>query len=283
MSGPSYILPLRVRLYDLDVRDQVPCATLLRYFEETAMQASSHLGFTLDWYKERGQFWVIRTMRLERNGVARYEDNLEIRTWVSSMTRVRADRNYIVRRVQDGQVLARATANWVYLDRKTMYPARIAPEIVALFSNPEPPALPGRKKAGSPTNPGPEIQGQITRRAFYFEADSARHTNNAVYVEWLEEAVRETLLANDYSLPMDTGPALWYYRHTLDYVNPARPGDELEITTRLQSQGKTSGHWRQEIRRQGSRELVVRAECETLWIDSNNRPMRWREALRAPQ
>ena len=109
------------------------------------MQASSHMGFTLDWYNRRGQFWVIRTMRLERSVAAVYEDELEIRTWVSAMTRVRADRNYIVRRVRDGRVLARATANWVYLDRKTLHPVRIAPEIVALFTNPEPTALPPRK------------------------------------------------------------------------------------------------------------------------------------------
>jgi acyl-CoA thioester hydrolase len=280
MSGPSYTFPIRVRLYDLDVRDQVPCSTLMRYFEETAMQASSHLGFTLDWYLERGQFWVIRTMRLERKCAAQYEDDLEIRTWVSAMTRVRADRNYVVRRVRDGFILARATANWVYLDRKMMYPARIAPEIVAMFINPEPPALQPQTLAPSRARTGPEIGGQATRRALYFEADSARHTNNAVYVDWLEEAVRETLLANGYSLSLDDGPSLWFYRHSLEYVNPARPGDELEITTSLHSQGKTSGYWQQEIRRLDSRALVVRADCETIWVDENNRPVRWHEPAR---
>ena len=53
MAGSAYTMPLRVRLYDLDLRDQVSTATLFRFLEETAMQASSHLGFTLEWYREQ--------------------------------------------------------------------------------------------------------------------------------------------------------------------------------------------------------------------------------------
>jgi acyl-CoA thioester hydrolase len=275
MPAPSYTMPLRVRLYDLDLRNQVSCATLFRYFEETAMQASSHLGFTLNWYEERGQFWVIRTMRLERNGAAEYEDELEIRTWVSAMTRVRADRNYLVRRAQDGRVVARATANWVYLDRKTMYPARIAPEIVAMFNEAEPPTLPPRagRKSFFPLETA--IESTTIRRAAYYEADSAKHTNNAIYVDWLEEAIRDTLLARGYLLQLDGGPALWFYRHSLEYLNSARPGDELEIATRLLGRGQSAGHWEQEIRRAVSREVVARDVCVTLWLDENNRAVRW--------
>jgi YbgC/YbaW family acyl-CoA thioester hydrolase len=278
MSGPTYTLPLRVRMYDLDLRGQVSCSTLFRYFEETAMQASSQLGFTLDWYNDRGQFWVIRTMSLERNSPAQYQDDLEIRTWVSAMTRVRADRNYLVRRVRDGRVLVRATANWVYLDRKTMYPARIAPEIVAMFTNAEPPALPQQKTTKSLLDLDLDIQGHSARRALYYDADSARHTNNAVYVNWLEEAVRETLLAKGYSLGLDGGPSPWFYRHSVEYLNPARPGDELEIETKLIGRGKSAGQWRQQVRRVHSHEVVAREECVTIWVDEQNRPIRWHEA-----
>ncbi|MCI0478404.1 MAG: hypothetical protein L0Y55_19350 [Anaerolineales bacterium] len=55
-----------MNLYDLDLREEVSCATLFRYFEETAMRGSAHFGFTLDWYRARQQFWVIRTMQMER-------------------------------------------------------------------------------------------------------------------------------------------------------------------------------------------------------------------------
>lgn len=277
MPGASFTLPIRVRLYDLDLREQVSCATLLRYFEETAMQASSHLGFTLDWYNERGQFWVIRMMRLERNLPARYQDELEITTWVSAMSRIRADRNYLVRRIRDGSVLARASANWVYLDRKTLFPARIAPEIVALFTNSEPAPLPARWEIKPSLHRESELQCITRRQALYYEADSAKHTNNAIYVDWLEEAARETASASNYQLQVDSGPSLWFHRHHIDYLNSARPGDQLEIETRLVGRGSSAGHWQQEIRRPDTRETLVRAECDTVWIDESNRPIRWRE------
>ncbi len=278
MPVSAYTMLTRVRLYDLDLRNQVSCATFFRYFEETAMQASSHLGFTLDWYNERGQFWVLRAMRLERNVAAEYEDELEIRTWVSSMTRVRADRNYLVRRVPDGRVLARATGNWVYLDRKTMHPARISPEIVAMFDDVEPPALPPVKAGKRLFRVDEEIQSVTLRRAEYFEADSAGHTNNAVYVDWLEEAVRDALVARGYLPQLNDSSALWFHHHSLEYLNSARPGDELEIATRLMGRGQSAGHWRQEIRRVVSQEVVARGECVTLWLDEDDRAIRWDDA-----
>src|SRR5512140_3480691 len=107
MSSTLYTMPMAVTLYDLDLHGEVSNATLLRYFEQAAMQASSHAGFTMEWYQARGQFWVIRTIRLERNSPALYGDDLEIQTWISSLGRVRSDRNYSLRRRQDGKVIAR--------------------------------------------------------------------------------------------------------------------------------------------------------------------------------
>ncbi len=278
MADTSYTMAVRVTLTDLDLRDEVSSASFLRYFEETAMRASGHMGFTFNWYRERGQFWVIRTMRFERRAAAHYQDELEIRTWISSLSRVRSDRNYLVRRVSDDQVLARATANWVYVDAKSLVPARIAPEIVAAFSYTDPAALPPRPRRAALVCPDEKLQGVTTRRAQYYEADSGRHTNNAIYADWLEEAVRDTLLAQGYLLPLDSGPALWFYRHTLEYLNSARPGDQVEIATRLAGRGHSAGNWEQTIRRIPSGEVLMRGECVTLWRDERNHVCPWPRA-----
>ncbi len=267
-------MPIAVRLYDLDLRGEVSNATLLRYFEQAAVQASSHLGFTMQWYQERGVFWVIRTIRLERSIPAHYSSDLEISTWVSSLARVRSDRNYCMRQRSDGKMLARATVNWVYLDAKTLFPTRISPEIVSAFRYTDPEALPPR---GIPRwlQTGQDLEGITTRRAQFYEADSARHTNNAVYIDWLEEAVRDTLLANGYPLPLDGPPSLWFYRHSVEYLNAARPGDLIEISTRLAGTGKSTGYWTEEIRRAGTGERVARNECVTLWRDEKDLVIPW--------
>ena len=66
VANTSFCFPLTVRHYDLDLRGQVAPATLFRYLEEAAIRGSAHFGFDLAWYEARKQFWVIRTLQLER-------------------------------------------------------------------------------------------------------------------------------------------------------------------------------------------------------------------------
>lgn len=280
MTDTRFVYPLTVNLYDLDSREEVSCATFLRYFEETAMRGSAHFGFTLEWYREREQFWVIRTMRMERLCAPRYLDELEISTWISSLGRVRSDRNYLARRAADGRVLARAIANWVYVDAAQMQPVRIHPDITAMFDRHEEPALPPLGKVTLHPEIPAQFEHTTTRVAQFYEADSARHTNNAIYVDWLEEAIRETLRAMNYVLAVDgSTPLPWFHRHALEYARPALPGDTVAIRTRLRRCGHSFGEWEQAISHAASGEQLLRAQTTTVWVDAQNRVVPWRAAL----
>ncbi|UCC51464.1 MAG: hypothetical protein JSV68_20510 [Anaerolineaceae bacterium] len=59
------------------------------------------------------------------------DDELQIATWVSDMKRATAVRHYIVSRVSDNQLLARARALWVWIDLKTSTPIRIPANFIA--------------------------------------------------------------------------------------------------------------------------------------------------------
>lgn len=278
VANTNFAFPLTVRLYDVDVREEVSCATLFRYFEETAIRGSAHFGFTLGWYQKHQQFWVIRTMRMERVCAPHYLDELEIRTWVSSMARVRSDRNYEVRHAGGGRILARGIANWVYVDASQMTPTRIHPEITAMFEPRDPPVLPPLNKLtlAPPQVTAPEHVS--ARRAQFYEADSARHTNNAVYVDWVEEVIRNAVRGMGYPLASDpSAPFLWFYRHALEYARPALPGDSLELRARLSRRGQSVGEWQVEILRTHSREILLRAQSTTIWVDAGNRPVSWRK------
>lgn len=276
MADTSYTLPLSVSLYDLDLREQVSCATLFRYFEETAMRGSAHFGFTLEWYRARRQFWVIRTMQLERTCAPGYLEDLVIRTWVSSMSRVRSDRNYEARRAKDGHLMARGIANWVFVDAASMAPASIPGEIRSMFDRQEPPALPPLTRLTFAPHPPPLLEFRSRRHASFYEADSAQHINNAVYVDWLEETVREALRTQgDVLLADGFYPLPWFYRHALEYARPALPGEELEIQARLARRGRTAGEWNITICESGSGAELLRARTTMLWVDQRNRPVPW--------
>lgn len=240
------------------------------------MRGSSHFGFTLDWYRQHRQFWVIRTLRMERITAPVYEDQLEIRTWISSMARVRSDRNYEIRRVRDGRLVARGIANWVYIDELLKSPARIPPEITTMFDWHEEPALAPLVRLVLHSESPAEFEHLSTRTAQFYEADSAQHINNAVYVDWLEEAVRDALGAMGCTLALDGAASLpWFYRHSLEYVRAAVPGDSIEIRARLMRRGRTRGDWELELSNAQSHEQLMRAHSTMLWVNSRNQPVVW--------
>jgi YbgC/YbaW family acyl-CoA thioester hydrolase len=265
------------------MREEVSCAALFRYFEETAMRGSAHFGFTLEWYRAHQQFWVIRTMQMERLCAPRYLDELEIGTWISSLARVRSDRNYQVHRKADGRLMARAIANWIYVDAQKMQPTRIHPEIAGILDQHAQPALPPVGKVSLHPQIPALFEFTSTRRVQFYEADSAQHTNNAMYVDWLEEAMRDTLCAMGYALALDGAtPLPWFHRHALEYARPAVPGDQIAIRTRLLRQGNSFGEWEQEISHCALHEQMLRATTTTVWVDAHNRIVSWRAAVRTP-
>lgn len=281
VTDTLYLHRQAVALYDLDWNDEVASATLFKYFEEAAMRGSSHFGFTLEWYQAQQQFWVIRTLRMERVCSPHYGDELEIRTWVSSLGRVRSDRNYEIRRRRDGQLIARGIANWVYIDAAQMLPTRIHPQLAAAFSKSVEPILPPLPKVTLRLETVAQFEFRATRRAQFFEADAMKHINNAVYVNWVEEAVRDALQAMGFDLVHAASLARpWFFRHALEYVRAAMPGDTVEILARLVSRGQTRSDWEIEITNALTHEQLLRAQTTMVWLNAGNQPVSWRTLQR---
>jgi acyl-CoA thioester hydrolase len=57
-------------------------------------------------------------------------------------------------------------------------------------------------------------------------------------------------------------------RVELDYLRPAIAGDILEVTTWLQEMRGTRAIRRYEIRKQGSDDLLLKAEALWVWVDA---------------
>ena len=232
------------------------------------MRGSAHFGFTKDWYNTRGQFWVIRTLQIERPCAAHYPDELSIRTWVSSMGRVRSDRDYEITRVRDGGIIARAIANWVFVDYAKRVPVRIPAEISSIFEPADPPILAPIGKVTLDSTAPALFARRSVRRAQFYEADSALHINNAVCVDWIEGAVREALGAMGYHFVIDaSAPHPWFYRHELEYLQSCLPGDEIAILARLLRRGQAFGDWAIEMNHVASNQPLVHARTTMLWRD----------------
>ena len=79
--------------------------------------------------------WFVREHRIEYLLPAFAGEEIEIRTWVENIRRVRSLRKYEFVRRLDGKVLVRGETDWVFVDSKTGRPLPIPEEVAKVFSS----------------------------------------------------------------------------------------------------------------------------------------------------
>ncbi len=132
MSSPV-TCRFRVRHYELDALGHLNNAVYVQHMQEAAIEGSTRAGYAPDWYRQRGTAWVIRRLTVRYLREVLYGDEIEIATWVSQMRGVSSNREYDLTRTSDGARVARARAQWVYVDLAKGTPIRFPPEFTAAF------------------------------------------------------------------------------------------------------------------------------------------------------
>ena len=250
---------LRVRHYEMNARNELPTSALFRLFQETAMRVTRAAGFGVEWFAERRTVWVLRGMIVEHLRPIRYPDELDVTTWLSDAGKVRVHREYLARNAATDEIVARARADWVHLNGETLLPARIPPEILARMQPNGIRAVPRLEPRAYPA-PRVPIEHHARRRVQRYEADGLQHVNNAVYVDWLEEALADAVAPHT-----SNARYLRVRRHDIEYIRAAVPGDEVDINVRLVGAGHCASAWELQIRR--GDELLVRDHITALWAD----------------
>lgn len=78
--------------------------------------------------------WVVREHRIEYFLPAFAGEEIEIRTWVENLRRVRSLRQYEFVRKSDGRVLVKGETDWVFVDVQTGAPRAIPEKVSSIFS-----------------------------------------------------------------------------------------------------------------------------------------------------
>lgn len=78
--------------------------------------------------------WVIREHKIEYFLPAFAGEEIEIRTWVENVRRVRSLRKYEFIRKSDGKVLVKGETDWVFVDTRTGAPRLIPKEVSKVFA-----------------------------------------------------------------------------------------------------------------------------------------------------
>lgn len=218
----AYSETVRVRSYEVGNTGTIGLGTLLRYLELLATDHSSSLGYDNRWYERSGTAWFVRTMDLWLGCQPVIGTELLLTTWVSDFRRVQARREYSVTHAETGALVARASARWGYVDRVTGQPRRLEDELLSRFEvHPAHVLAPAALPAPAPSLANATMS--LTARAY--EADTQSHINNAVYGDWLMEALRRLTRAYPGLSPLRPR------RFRIEYMRPVREGDVVAIAT----------------------------------------------------
>lgn len=255
----SFTRSFRVRHYEVDFLGHLNNANYVRFMQEAAIEASTDAGFSPQWYRENGAGWVIRRLAIRYHAQVRYGEELNIATWVSDLKRVTSHREYLITRAHDGAQVARARVNWVYVDLKTGQPIRI-PEYF--------------REAFQPSGELEELGIRITkaqqtenahryrnaRCVQTFEVDTMQHVHHAAYLSWIEQAYFDAMRTVGHPLE-SLRPHGWLVLqggHEIEYFEPARDNDAIEIVSWICEIAKVRGAWWHEIYNAKTGKLLAR-------------------------
>jgi acyl-CoA thioesterase FadM len=175
--------PYRVRFDEGGPDGLIKTSVLLRYTQDLAGHHSTSRGFGRAWYAERGITWLVRAAEVAVAAPIPVGTELVGTTHVVGWRRVWARRRTEFRD-PDGTVVSWVHIDWVLLDERGT-PTRIPREFDAVFG--APPATFGLARVDLGEIAPTPARTRFTVRPQ--ELDPMDHVNNAVYADWLDEAV----------------------------------------------------------------------------------------------
>jgi len=205
--------PYRVRFDEGGPDGLIRTSVLLRYTQDLAGIHSDLRGFGRSWYAERGIVWLVRAAEVAVVAPIRVGAELLGTTVVVGFRRVWARRRTEFHDA-DGRLVSWVHIDWVLLDDRGA-PTRIPKEFDAVFA--VPPATFGLARVDLGEVPSQPTRSVVTVRPQ--ELDPMEHVNNAVYADWLDEAI---LAAGGAGAPRAVPR-----RVQLDYARAAEPAANL--------------------------------------------------------
>jgi len=175
--------PYRVRFDEAGPDGWIRTSVLLRYAQDLAAYHSAARGYGRAWYAERELTWLVRAAEIGVVGPIGVADEL-----IGTTRVVGARRVWARRRTEFTDPAATLVAwvhiDWVLLDRRGA-PTRIPAEFEPVFGSA--PATFGLARVDPGEAPADTVRTSLTVRPQ--ELDPMDHVNNAVYADWLDEAV----------------------------------------------------------------------------------------------
>ncbi len=129
--SPAYSKTITVPKEVIDGNGHVNNVVYVQWMQDIAVEHYASIGGI----KAQGPdaTWVIREHKIEYFLPAFEGEEIEVRTWVENIRRVRSLRKYEFVRKSDNKVLVEGETDWVFVDVKTGRPQPVPPEVIETF------------------------------------------------------------------------------------------------------------------------------------------------------
>jgi acyl-CoA thioester hydrolase len=256
----------RVRYYECDAYGHLTPINYLRWMQEAAFGASMAVGYDFARYSELRHLWLVRETEIEYIVPLDYGTDVTVRTWVADFRRAHSRRRYEFMNAKTGEVAARASTDWVYINTQTLRPVTVPQEMQSAFCPDGPPEAdtPWRRFPQAPSPPPDVFTTRI--QVEWRDIDTMWHVNNAVYLRYIEGADARSREArcwpNQSGVEDKFDMAMQAYR--IEYRQPAQMGDELDIASWFSEDQEAPMLRHYTIRRANDQALIARAR--TNWM-----------------
>ncbi|KAM0898943.1 hypothetical protein ACQ4PT_021597 [Festuca glaucescens] len=227
-----------IRSYEIGPDRTATMETLMNLLQETALNHVMSSGLAGDGFGATRQMslrkliWVVTRINIQVDKYSQWGDVVEIDTWVASSGKNGMRRDWIIRDRRTKKMIARATSNWVMMNRETRnlskIPEEVREEVLPFY-------LDRNIIAGDNPNPNPnrriekltDATAESVRSGLeprWSDMDVNQHVNNVKYIGWILESVPLNVLV-EYHLTSIT----------LDYRRECRQSQLLESLTTMSS------------------------------------------------
>ena len=261
--------PFRIRYYECDANGHLNNTNYLRLMQEAAFDATAAAGYDLERYQAMGRFWLVRESQVEFLRPLRYNDVVNVTTWIADFRRVSSRRIYEFRLAGTDELAAQASTDWVFIDAASNMPAAIPAQLVTDFY-PEgaPQSFPPRTPFPKPPPP-PPAAFRTRRTAAWHDIDGMNHVNNAMYMNYFSEAGFQAVSAFGWSWErmQADGFGIFVRRLHIQYLLPALLNDELDITTWGYGVKRSMANRHYTLQRLSDKALLCQADTLSFWVN----------------
>uniref|UniRef100_A0A1L3KPW3 Acyl-[acyl-carrier-protein] hydrolase n=1 Tax=Carthamus tinctorius TaxID=4222 RepID=A0A1L3KPW3_CARTI len=192
-----------IRSYEIGADRTASIETLMNHLQETALNHVKTAGLLGDGFGstpemcKKNLFWVVTKMQVMVDRYPTWGDVVQVDTWVARSGKNGMRRDWLLRDCKTGEVVTRASSNWVMMNKETRRLSKIPDEVRAEIEQyfvDAPPVVDddSRKLPKLEDTTADYVRNGLTPR--WSDLDVNQHVNNVKYIGWILESAPQQVV-----------------------------------------------------------------------------------------